>query len=91
MSNMENTDETFIFTLRHFDQKIGQITILISHSLHFGALQILTDDCFVLRINKITYSTLKFGCFINFVFYTSFPTEYFLHSFVQGGVQIAYG
>ena len=41
---------------RHFDETM---TILFSHFLRFGALQILTSDYFVLRINQIIYSKQK--------------------------------
>ena len=45
-----------------------------------------TGDCFVIRINKMTYSKPNMGCFIYFsMFCSTFP-----HSFVQGDVQMAY-
>ena len=37
MFGLENRGETLISMLRHFDKTM---TILISHFLHFGALQI---------------------------------------------------
>ena len=75
--------------LCHFDETM---TISISHFLRFGALKILTSDYSMLKINKITYSKQKMGCFIHFsIFSSTFPTAYFPHSFVQGGVQMAYG
>ena len=89
MFGLENRGETFIFMSRHFDEPM---TILISHFLHFGALKILTGNNFVLRINKITYSKPKIGCFIHFsIFPSTFPTAVFPILFVQGGVQVAYG
>ena len=62
MFGLENRDETLIFMSRHFDETM---TILISHFLRFGALQILTGDYFVLRINQIIYSKQK-----NLMFYS---------------------
>ena len=89
MFSLENRGKTLIFMLRHFDETM---TILISHFLHFGALKILTGDCFVLRINQIIYSKQKNGCFIHFsIFPSTFPTAVFPIHFVQGGVQVAYG
>ena len=64
---------SFIFMSRHFDE-----TMTISHFLRFGALQILTGDYFVLRINQIIYSKQKIGCFIHFsIFPSTFPTAVF--------------
>ena len=78
MFGLENRGETLIFMSRHFNETM---TILISHFLRFGALKILTDDYFVLRINQIIYSKQQF--FI-------FPTAVFPIHFVQGGIQVAY-
>ena len=84
LENHENRIETLIFMSRHFD--------VFSHFLRFGALKILTDDYFVLRINKIIYSKQKLRCFIHFsIFPSTFPTADFPIHFVQGGVQMAYG
>ena len=89
MFGLENRGKTLIFMSRHFDDTM---IILISHFLRFGALKILTGDCFVLRINEIIYSKQKIGCFIRFsIFPSSFPTAVFPIHFVQGGVQVAYG
>ena len=57
---------------RHFDETM---TILIWHFLCFGALKILTGDCFI-----------HFS-----IFSSTFPTVVFPIHFVQGGVQVAYG
>ena len=66
MFGLENRDETVIFMSRHFDQNM---TILISHFLRFGALNdFFTGDCFVIRINKITYSKQKWDVLFNSVF-----------------------
>ena len=71
---MRNNDrETLTFMSRHFNETM---TILILHFLHFGALKILTGDYYVLRMNKITYSKQKMGCFIH-LFSSTFPTAYF--------------
>ena len=73
--------------LRHFDETM---TILISQFLRFGALKILSDDYFVLKINKVIYSKQKIGCLIHFsIFPSTFPTADFPIHFVQGGVQMA--
>ena len=88
MFGLENRGDTLIFMSRHFDETM---TILILHFFSFGALKILTGDYLVLRINQIIYSKQKIGCFIHFsVFPSTFPTAVFSHSFVQGGVQVAY-
>ena len=74
---------------RHFHEPM---TILISHSLRFGALKILSGDYFVLRINQIIYFKQKIKCFIYFsIFPSTFPTAVFPIHFVQGGVQVAHG
>ena len=85
---LENRGETLVFMPYHFDETM---TInLISHFLRFGALKILTGDYFELRIYKITFQTEK-RIFYSFQYFPStFPTAYFPHSFVQGGVQMAY-
>ena len=62
MFGLEIRGETLIFMSGHFDETM---TILISHFLRFGALNILTGDYFVLRINKIIYSKQKNECFIH--------------------------
>ena len=54
MFGSENRGETLFFMSQYFDQTM---TILISHFLRFGALKDFTDDCFVIRINKIIYSS----------------------------------
>ena len=64
MFGLENRGETLIFMSHHFDQTM---TILISQFLCFGALEILTGDYFVLRINQIIYYKQKIGCFIHFI------------------------
>ena len=84
---LENRGETIIFMLRHFDETMFILTI---HFLRFGTLKISTGDYYVLRINKITYFNRKWDVLFISVFssiFSTFPT----HSFVQGGVQMAYG
>ena len=89
MFGLENRGETLIFMSRHFDETM---TILISHFLLFGALKSLSDDSFLLRINKIIYSKQIIGCFIHFsTLPSTFPTAVPPIHFVQGGVQMAYG
>ena len=89
MFGLENKGETLIFMSRHFDEIM---TILISYLLRFGALKILTNDYFVLRINQIIYCIQKSECFIHIsVFPSTFTTAVFPIHFVQGGVQVAYG
>ena len=89
MFGLENRGETLIFMSHHFDKTM---IILISHFLSFGALEILTGDYFVLRINQIIYYKQKIGCLIHFsIFPSTFPTADFPIHFVQGGVQVAYG
>ena len=75
MFGLENRGETLIFMSRHFDETM---TILISHFLRFGPLNILTGDyC---------------GYFIHFsIFPSTFRKAVFPLHFVQGGVQVAYG
>ena len=41
-----------------------KMTILILHFLRVRALNIFIYYCFVIRINKIAYSKLKMGCFV---------------------------
>ena len=91
MFGLENRGKTFSFMSHHFDETM---TILISHFLRFGALNILTGDYFVLTINIIIYFKQKIGCFIHFsIFPSTFPTAVFFFPipFAQGGVQKAYG
>ena len=93
MSGLENRGETLIFVSRHFDEAM---TILILHFLHFGAqkIQLVLILCLI-RINKIhvgLISQTKNWMFYLFQYFPStFPTAYFPHSFVQSGVQMAYG
>ena len=71
MFGLENRGETLIFHVASFWQNK---TILISHFLRFGALEILTCDYCVLIINYIIYSKQKIGCFIHFsIFQQFFP------------------
>ena len=97
---LENRGETLFFMSIHFDQTI---TIFMSYFLRFGALNVFTGDCFVIRISKITYSkqkqktnkqtnkqTNKNGMFHSFLyFFTTFPTACFPLSFVHGNVETA--
>ena len=41
-----------MFVLENRGKQSVKMTILISHYLHFGALNILTGDCSVFRINQ---------------------------------------
>ena len=89
MFSLENRGETLIFMSRYFNKAM---TILISHFFRFDALKNQLVKYFVLRINKIIYSKPKSGRFIHFsIFPSTFPTASFPHSFVQVGVQMAYG
>ena len=74
---LENRGETMIFMSRHFDKIM---TILILHFLHFGALKVLTGDCFVLRINKMIYSKKKMDVLFILVFPQHFSYSRFPHS-----------
>ena len=57
MFGLENTGETLIFMSRHiFDETMTIFDFAFSP---FGALKILTDDYFALRINQIIYSKQK--------------------------------
>ena len=88
MFDLENRGETLIFMSRHFNETM---TILISHFLRFGTLNILTGDYFVLRITQIIYSKQKLDDLFILVFKPStFPTAVFPTHFVQGVVQVAY-
>ena len=58
MLGLANRSETLIFMSLHFEETL---TILISHFLHFGALRIFTDYCFVMRVNKMVYSKQKYS------------------------------
>ena len=90
MFSLENRfrGETLIFMSRRFTETM---TILILHFLRFGALKILTGHCFVLRIKNGKFQT-KSWMFYSFQYFPStFRTAYFPYSFVQGGVQMAYG
>ena len=70
---LENRGEISFFMSRHFDQTI-LMTILILHFLCLSALKIITGDCFVIRINKMTYSKPNMSCFIYFtIFAALFP------------------
>ena len=60
MFGLENRGETLFFMSRHFDQTM---IILFLHFLRFGALNNFTDDCFVIRINKMIYSKQDMGSF----------------------------
>ena len=71
MFNLENRGKTLIFMSCHFDETI---TILISRFLRIGALNILTGDYFVLRMNKIIY--LKKLMFYSFQYFS----QHFSHS-----------
>ena len=82
---LENRGETLFFMSRHFDQTM---TILTSHFLHFGALKRITGDCFVIRINKITYSKPNIGCFINY--FSIFTTLFSQHVFPIHLCRVAY-
>ena len=67
--------KTFIFMSRHFGETM---TILILHFFRFGAINILTDDYFVLRINQIIYPKQKIGCFVHFsIFPAPFLQQFF--------------
>ena len=84
---LENRGETSYFISCHFDETMA---ILILRFLCFGARKRITGDCFVIRINKMTFKT-KCGMFYLFQYFLStFPTTCFPHSFVQGDVQMAY-
>ena len=52
---MENRGETSFFMTCHFDQTMA---ILILRFLCFCARKRITGNCFVIRINKMTYSKL---------------------------------
>ena len=90
MFGLENRDETLIFILCHFNETM---TILISHFLNFGALNILTGDYLVLRINKIIYSKQKLDTLFILVFFPALFLQQIspFTLYVQGGVQMAYG
>ena len=75
---MENKGDTLIM-LRHFNETV---TILITHFLHFGALKILTDDYFVLRINEIIYSKQNFKKKMD-VLFTSVFSQHVFHSIIE--------
>ena len=82
MFGLKNRGETLIFMSCHFDDTM---TILISRFPHFGALKILTDDYFMLRINKVIYSKQKMRFLIHFsIFPITFLTAYFPHSLCTG-------
>ena len=70
----------------HFSCRViltKQCTILILRFLCFGARKRITGDCFVIRINKMTYSKPNMECFIYFIiFCNTFPTSCIPHSFV---------
>ena len=88
MFGLENGGETLIFTSRHFDETM---TVLILNILRFGALEILTGDYSVLRINRIIYSKQKIWCFIHFsILPALFLQQFFPIHFIQGGVQVSY-
>ena len=75
MIGLENRGETLIFMSRHFDETM---TILILQSLRFCALTILTGDCNVLRIYKITCSKKENGMFYSFQYFS----KHFSHSVI---------
>ena len=82
---LENRGEKLFFMSRHFDQTMS---ILTSHLLHFGALKRITGDCFVIRINKMTYSKPNMGCFINY--FSIFTTLFLQHVFTIHLYRVAY-
>ena len=74
--------------LRYLDQTV---TILMSDFLRFGTLFCFTGDCFVIRINKVTYSNKNGMFYLCQYFYNTFPRASFPNSFEQGGVQMVFG
>ena len=66
MFGLENRGETLIFRSSYFDQTM---TILISHYLRFGALNILTGDHFVLKIIKQSIPNEKLDVLFILVFF----------------------
>ena len=63
------------------------MTILISHFLRSGELEIFTDYRFVIRINKITYSKQKMGRLIKISTFTAFFQQ---HDFPIHLYRVAY-
>ena len=85
---LENRGETLFFMSRHFDQTM---TILTSHFLHFGALVYWWLFCDKNKQNNIFKTKHEMFYWLFQYFHNTFLTACFPNSFVQGGVQMAYG